>query len=180
MNDAPCKTKSMFLSHEASLMKSASEILLNFCLQNDVEILANQKVFDQQFVEIFRQNGILVLPRLGTKGISHLSALCGTRQLLTSIGALQSQSIDFCGFIDEITLETDHNDNQRLKLSRKGSNFCSIQIQNWNEDTGSEIEVRFFIINSRCFTESLTQTSVFSLPQFVSSLLDSVAEGQHV
>ena len=162
MDVVPYKTKSMLLSHEASLMKSASKMLLDFCLQNDVEILANQKVFDQQFVEIFRQNGILVLPRLGTKGISHLSALCGTTQLLTSIGALQSQSTDFCGFIDEIRLVSDHNDNHRLKLVKSGSNFCSIQIQNRNEDTGSEIEVRiihFWWVSVR----SLSNSVVFSL-----------------
>jgi hypothetical protein len=56
-------------SQEKFMLQILVNDLLQFCLEQNIKLIANQKVMASTFVELFRANGILVLPRLGTLGI---------------------------------------------------------------------------------------------------------------
>ena len=93
--------------------------LLKFCLQNEVDVIVNQKVVEMEFLELFRENGILVLPRVGTKGIQSLQRLLQVPRLIASIGDLVNAG-NLIKQIDELKLER-INDNTYLSLNKAGS-----------------------------------------------------------
>merc|ERR1712079_654742 len=74
---------------ERKLMKMIANKLLEFCLENDVALIANQKVFDTSFVDLFLKKSILVLPRIGTQGMGQLQSMCKCSNILTSIGQFE-------------------------------------------------------------------------------------------
>ena len=69
-------------------MREIANRLLEICCENEVTLVANQKVFDSTFVNLFLKNGILVLPRIGTQGICQLQSMTKTSTLFTSIRQL--------------------------------------------------------------------------------------------
>ena len=99
------------------------QTLLKFCLENKVDVIANQKVVDIEFIETFRENGILVLPRLGTKGIQSLQKLLQVPRIIKSIGELQNtQTIQI---LDELKFET-LADKNYLSFQNSKANHCTL------------------------------------------------------
>lgn len=111
--------------------------LLNFCLQNQVDIIANQKVVEIDIIEVFREKGILVLPRLGTKGIQSLQRLLGSR-IIASIGDLINAG-NLVKTIDDLKLEL-INDQTYLCLSKSNTHHCTLVLTQWNQELTPELE----------------------------------------
>ena len=75
---------------DRTLMKQNVNILLQYCIKHNIEIIANQKVFDSDYCEEFSKHDILVLPRLGYKGCQMLKSMIKSDIVLTSIEQLLS------------------------------------------------------------------------------------------
>ena len=120
------------------------QMLLKFCIENKVDIIANQKVVDTEFVEIFREKGILVLPRLGTKGIQSLQKLLRLPKIIKSIGELQNPQnrqnpSSIIQSLDELYLEILDNKTY-LSFKKSKANHCTIIVTQWNQEFCPEFE----------------------------------------
>ena len=91
MSDKPTNLKFESGNDERILMHEIANKLLDFCCENGVSLVANQKVFDSKFVDLFLKNGILVLPRIGTQGICQLKSMTKSAFVLTSIRQLHQK-----------------------------------------------------------------------------------------
>ena len=129
---------------ERNLMKKIANSLLKFCKENGVSIVANQKVFDLNFIEIFLQNNILVLPRIGTQGMRQLQSMTKCSTILTSVGQLENK--DFVAIIDQVSLEVKENSKSYIRLQKFDSIHHTLLVTHWNEDTCAELEVRMYYV----------------------------------
>ena len=77
---------------DKTLMKLNVNILLQYCIKHNIEIIANQKVFDSDYCDEFLKHDILVLPRLGYKGCQMLKSMIKSDIVLTSMEQLSSIS----------------------------------------------------------------------------------------
>ena len=58
--------------------------LVQFCVKENVKVIANQKVVGPEMKDIFRQNQILVLERLGREGIHRLKSVSRPVDLIST------------------------------------------------------------------------------------------------
>ena len=115
---------------------------MTFCKDQGVNVIANQKVFDDTLAEAFRKQGILVLARIGTRGIRQLQSMTKCSGLLTSVCQIESnQGRDFVSYIDKIEVVVGANNKCYLKMNRFDSTLSTLVVHHWNEDYCSEIEV---------------------------------------
>lgn len=141
LSDKPTNVCYEFKTTEMQHMTEAMQELLSFCKENQVEIVANQKVFDEEFTSIFKNHGILVLPRIGTQAMAHLKGMTQCKTFLTSIGQLKS-TFDFLTFVDSIELIQRKNQNY-LKLQKTNSNFVTLLFHSDNEESSDELETTY-------------------------------------
>ena len=126
---------------EVLLQKIRINSLLQFCLKNKVDVVANQKVFEAEFVEEFLKHGILVLPRLGYKGCEMLKSICKCDLVLTSLEQLPAidpttliRQIDYVGVV--------HLNNQSyIHLNKENCNALTLVMQSWCENSCEELKV---------------------------------------
>ena len=95
-------------------------------------MIANQKVFDYQ--ELFRQHGILVLPRIGTAGMTQLKAMTKCQRIVSSVGDLMlAKANDVICIVDKLELMTSTAAGSRtyLNLRKEDSNECTLVIRKY-------------------------------------------------
>ena len=120
-------------------MQQYVQRLLTFCLQNQVDLIANQKVVEIDIIEAFREKGILVLPRLGTKGIQSLQRLLGSR-IIASIGDLLNAG-NLVNTIDDLKLELINDQTYLcLRSNSKSTHHCTLVLTQWNQEFTPELE----------------------------------------
>ena len=118
-------------------------------MKNKVDIIANQKVFEAEFVEEFLKHGILVLPRMGYKGCEMLKSICKCDLVLTSLEQLPAidpknliRQIDYVGVVQL-------NNQYYIHLNNENCNALTLVMQSWCENSSEELKVsitflRFF------------------------------------
>ena len=139
LTDKPAHLQFEAGKDERNLMRKIANSLLKFCQENGVSIVANQKVFDLNFIDIFLQNNILVLPRIGTQGMRQLQSMTKCSTILTSVGQLENK--DFVAIIDQVFLEVKENSKSYIRLQKFDSIHHTLLVTHWNEDTCAELEV---------------------------------------
>ena len=128
-------------------MKTHINALLQYCQNHKVDIVANQKVFEEDFCQLFLENDILVLPRLGLKGIQMLKLMTKCDVVLTSIEQIivNSNSVKFIREIDRIEV-VEISGKCYLELETENSQALTLVMYSWNEDSCDELKVRPIII----------------------------------
>ena len=128
-------------------MKTHINALLQYCRNHKVDIVANQKVFEEDFCQLFLENDILVLPRLGLKGIQMLKLMTKCDVVLTSIEQIivNSNSVKFIREIDRIEV-VEISGKCYLELETENSQALTLVMYSWNEDSCDELKVRPVII----------------------------------
>ena len=139
LTDKPAHLQFEAGKDERNLMRKIANSLLKFCQENGVSIVANQKVFDLTFIDMFLQNDILVLPRIGTQGMRQLQSMTKCPTMLTSVGQLENK--DFIAIIDQAFLEVEENSKSYIRLQKLDSIHHTLLVTHWNEDTCAELEV---------------------------------------
>ena len=139
MTDKPAHLQFEAGKDERNFMRKIANSLLKFCQENGVSIVANQKVFDLNFIDMFLQNNILVLPRIGTQGMRQLQSMTKCSTILTSVGQLENK--DFVAIIDQVFLEMKENSKSYIRLQNFDSIHHTLLVTHWNEDTCAELEV---------------------------------------
>ena len=128
-------------------MKTQLNAILQYCQNHQVDIVANQKVFEEDFCQLFLENDILVLPRLGLKGIQMLKLMTKCDVVLTSIEQIivNSNSVKFIREIDRIEV-VEISGKCYLELEKENSQALTLVMYSWNEDSCDELKVRPIII----------------------------------
>ena len=125
-------------------MKTQLNAILQYCQNHQVDIVANQKVFEEDFCQLFLENDILVLPRLGLKGIQMLKIMTKCDVVLTSIEQTMvtknSKSV-FIREIDRIEV-VEISGKCYLELKTENSLALTLVMYSWNEDSCDELKVR--------------------------------------
>ena len=123
------------------LQKIRINSLLQFCLRNKVDVVANQKVFEAEFVEEFLKHGVLVLPRLGYKGCEMLKSISKCDLVLTSLEQLPAidpstliRQIDYVEFVQQ-------NNQSYIHLSKEKCTALTLVMQSWCENSCEEMKV---------------------------------------
>ena len=150
-------------------MKTQLNAILQYCQNHQVDIVANQKVFEEDFCQLFLENDILVLPRLGLKGIQMLKKMTKCDVVLTSIEQTMvnnnnSKSV-FIREIDRIEV-VEISGKCYLELKTENSLALTLVMYSWNEDSCDELKVRrhyFFYVKR------------FSLQPFIRTFLHRVS-----
>ena len=160
LTDKPAHLQFEAGKDERTLMMRIANSLLKFCQENGVSIVANQKVFDLSFIEMFLQSNILVLPRIGTQGMRQLQSMTKCSTILTSVGQFENK--DFIAIIDQVNLEVKENSKSYLRLEKFDSIHHTLLVTHWNEDTCAELEVCIFFY-LLCILKSTKDLDLFYL-----------------
>eukprot|EP00095_Tigriopus_kingsejongensis_P011121 snap_masked-scaffold645_size120276-processed-gene-0.3 protein:Tk11121 transcript:snap_masked-scaffold645_size120276-processed-gene-0.3-mRNA-1 annotation:"xanthine dehydrogenase oxidase-like" len=142
--DLNCKTQRDFQSL-ANVMMVHMNRLISVCERLRVRIVINQRVVSRRIRGLFLKKGILLLERFGTEGIMAMQLVGNVASVLSTLNfheTLVPQCIGWIQSVDHVTLwRQDY-----LALSgRSSSNYSTLIVHHWNEETLEDIKVRVLV-----------------------------------
>ncbi|TRY71786.1 hypothetical protein TCAL_14911 [Tigriopus californicus] len=114
------------------------------CVKNGIKIVANQKVVSKAIQEVFAQNQIIVLERLGTEGMNAVQLITQVSNALGSIFIQPEELLGATGWIGSLA---------HVRLWRKdylafqgrsvdSTQFSTLILQHWNKESLEDLKVR--------------------------------------
>lgn len=114
--------------------------IINFCTEHGIQVVVNQKVVGEKYIEMFRQVRILILTRLGTRGIQSVAGVADITTIVDSIDIYNFDSDEVIGVVDEVK-HTTVEEKTYIHFACDKSNCVTLLVHHWNEDAIEEQKI---------------------------------------
>ena len=127
--------------------------LLGFCVENEVKLVANQKVVDEEERRKFEKLGVLFLERLGRRDIEAL-AVIGRSELISGY----NEHFRF-GVVHAIKSVAFEDDKEYLRISSEEIQSQTLFTSHFNDEETEEVQVKTIDDSAVVYVSSLVMYS---------------------